>query len=83
MVGLAAFLPFQDIIKAPEEAQIGGELFVSAFLQLLELVGEWRKQLDIEVAELVKIPPHLSLEGVASSSVTSAESYKRIRTNYA
>lgn len=82
VVDLARFTPFQDIIMAPEEAQTHEKLFASAFAQLPVLVGEWKKQLDIEVAELVKIPPHLPSNDVATgqvvalSSATSAESHQ-------
>ena len=82
VVDLYRLPPFQDIIEAPEEAPIHGQLFASAFSQLPALASEWRKQLDIDVAGLVKIPSHLSLEGmqsnrpVACTSVTGAEALR-------
>lgn len=76
---LARFPPFRDIIKAPEDFQMGMTPFVSAFTQLPALVEEWKKQLDAELAELVRIPAHLSLQDasshqtMASSGVTSKD----------
>jgi hypothetical protein len=76
----AFFPPFRNIITAPEGTQMNDEPFESALAQLPELVGEWRKNLDAEVAELVEIPSHLSLKStsdgrvVASSSTTGSES---------
>jgi len=77
---VACFPPFKNVIKAPEGTQMNDKPFESALAQLPELVGEWRKKLDAEVAELVKIPSHLSLEStsegrvVAPSSTTGLES---------
>lgn len=79
VIDLARFPPFRDIIEAPEGAQMDEKPFASAFSQLPALADEWRKPLDAELAELVKIPPHLSLKdasqdlGVASNSTTRAE----------
>ena len=79
MADVARFPPFRDIITAPEGTEMGEEPFASAFAQLPVLVMEWRKQLDVELAELVRIP-HLSSQDpsprpvAASSSVTNAES---------
>ena len=77
---VACFPPFKNIVKAPEGAQMNDEPFVSALAQLPELVDEWRKKLDAEVAELVEIPSDLALKGtsdgrvVASTSTTGPES---------
>ena len=62
---LIRFPPFRDIIYAPAGTQMGDKPFESAFAQLPVLVEEWRKQLDVELAELVKIPSHLSSSGQA------------------
>ena len=73
------FPPFRNVIMAPEGTEMGEKPFESAFAQLPVLVKEWRKQLDVELAELVRIPPHLSSQdpssrpNVASHSVTNAE----------
>jgi len=54
--------------------------FESAFAQLPALVVDWRKQLDGQLVELVKIPSHLSSKdalrgrGRASSTATRIES---------
>ncbi|KAG8221221.1 hypothetical protein J3R82DRAFT_1383 [Butyriboletus roseoflavus] len=74
VIDIARFPPFRDIIRAPEGAQMNSKLFESAFAQLPALVDEWRKKLDAELAEQVKIPSHLSIQdasGVASNSVTT------------
>lgn len=71
---IARFPPFRDIIRAPEGAQMNSKLFESAFAQLPALAKEWKKKLDTELAELVKIPPHLSIQdtsGVALNNVTA------------
>lgn len=79
VVDLACFGPFRDIIRAPEETQMKDEPFASAFAQLPDLIAEWRKKLDAELAELVKIPLDLSPgnpsdgQGKASSSTGHAE----------
>ena len=86
VIDVACFPPFRNIIKAPEGTQMNDEPFESALAQLPELVDEWRKKLDAEVADLVKIPSHLSFEStsdgrvVASSSTTSSES-SQVTTN--
>ncbi|KAI9462990.1 hypothetical protein HD554DRAFT_2288156 [Boletus coccyginus] len=83
---VACLPPFREIIRAPEGTKMGDKPFESAFSQLPELVDEWRKNLDIEVAELVEIPPHLSFKGtpdggiVASGSTRGSES-SRAPTN--
>lgn len=59
---LAHFGPFRDIIRAPEGTQINDTTFVPAFAQLPDLIEGWKKCLDAEFAELVKIPLHLSPE---------------------
>ncbi|KAI9453172.1 hypothetical protein HD554DRAFT_2226611 [Boletus coccyginus] len=77
---VACLPPFRDIIRAPEGTEMGDKPFESAFSQLPELVDEWRKKLDVEVAELVEIPSHLSFRGtpdggiVASGSTRGSES---------
>ena len=74
VIELSCFPPFLDVIKAPEGTQMGVKPFESAFAQLPGFVDEWRMQLDVELAELVKIPSHLSLKdapgvrGMASSA---------------
>ena len=76
---LSYFPLFRDIIKAPEGTEVGASSFDHAFAQLPALVEEWRKQLDDQLAELVKIPCHLSSKdasrgrGRASSSATHTE----------
>ena len=76
---VACFPPFRNIIRAPEGTQMNDKPFESALAQLPELVDEWKKKLDVEVAELVKIPSHLSLKNtsdgrvVASTSTTGSE----------
>ena len=77
---LSYFPPFRDIIKAPEGTEVGVNSFESAFAQLPALVVDWRKQLDGQLVELVKIPSHLSSKdalrgrGRASSTATRIES---------
>ena len=52
-----------------------------------DLVGEWRKKLDAEVAELVNIPSHLSFKStadgrvVASTNTTGSESSQAATDN--
>ena len=48
--------------------------FESALAQLPELVDEWRKKLDVEVAELIKIPSHLSFKSTSDGRVVSSTS---------
>lgn len=72
---LVHFPPFQDIIRAPEGTQMSDKPFESAFAQLPVLVDEWRKKLDAQLAELVKIPSRLSLKN-ASRCCTAASSKK-------
>ena len=48
--------------------------FESALAQLPELVDEWRKKLDTEVAELIKIPSHLSFKSTSDGRVVSSTS---------
>ena len=60
VVNLASFLPFREIIKAPEETWMDDKSFTSAFAQLPVLVADWKRKLDAELTELVKIPLHLS-----------------------
>ena len=66
---VACFPPFRNIIRAPEGTQMNDNPFESALAQLPELVDEWRKKLDAEVAELVKIPSRLSFKGTADDRV--------------
>jgi hypothetical protein len=68
VIELGCFPPFRDIIRAPEGTEMGVKPFESAFAQLPVLITEWKKQLDAELAELVKIPSHLSFNKDASSS---------------
>ncbi|KAF8435086.1 hypothetical protein L210DRAFT_1053936 [Boletus edulis BED1] len=56
---LARFPPVRDVIQAPEEIQVNDESFASAFAQLPVLVAEWKRKLDVELANLVKIPSRL------------------------
>ena len=72
VVDLARFPRFRDIIKAPEESPMGEKPFASAFAQLPALVEEWRKQLDAELAELVRIP-RLSSQGTSSRRVVASK----------
>ena len=74
---MARFLPFRDIIKAPEETRMSDKPFVSAFAQLPVLVAEWKKKLDAEVAELVNIPSHLSSECASSCRALSSSGTAR------
>ncbi|KAF8546470.1 hypothetical protein OG21DRAFT_1491173 [Imleria badia] len=69
---VARFPPFRDIIRAPEEISVSDRLFEPAFAQLPEFVDEWRKKLDAEVAELVQIPPLLSLNDTSGQVTTSS-----------
>ena len=71
---VACFPPFKNIIRAPEGTQMNDNPFESALAQLPELVGEWKKKLDAEVAELVKIPSRLSLKGTCDGRVVSSTS---------
>ena len=77
---VTCFPPFRDIIRVLDGAYVDDKPFESTFAQLPELVDKWKKELDAEVAELVKIPPHLSSKGtcddrvVASSSTIGSES---------
>ncbi|KAF8435101.1 hypothetical protein L210DRAFT_3551914 [Boletus edulis BED1] len=73
--------PFADIIKAPEATQMDGKPFASAFAQLPAFVDSWKKMLDVELTDLVKIPSRLlcsdDLTGgrvVPSSNASSTES---------
>jgi hypothetical protein len=83
-IDVACFPPFRNIIRTPEGTQMNNKPFESALAQLPELVVEWRKKLDIEVAELVKIPSHLSSKCtsdgwvVASTSTTGLESSQAV-----
>lgn len=74
---VACFSPFKDVIEAPQDSDANDKPFESAFAQLPELVDKWRKTLDAEVDELIKIPSHLSSESVSpattSSSTTNSE----------
>jgi hypothetical protein len=69
---VACFPPFRNIIRVPEGTQMNNKPFESALAQLPELVVEWRKKLDAEVAELVKIPSHLSSKGTANDRVIAS-----------
>ena len=69
---LARFPSFRDILKAPEGTQLGEKPFESAFAKLPGLVEDWRKQLDSQLAELVKIPARLSLQGTPSRQVMAS-----------
>ncbi|KAG9312160.1 hypothetical protein JVU11DRAFT_7450 [Chiua virens] len=69
VVDLACFSPFQNIIEAPEEAQMGEEPFASAFAQLPALLPEWKNQLDVRLARLVIIPSHLTQQDAPSGQV--------------
>lgn len=71
---IACFTPFQDIIKAPEETQMGDRPFASAFAQLPVLVDEWKKKLYDELAELVKIPSFLSVGYIAGDRIEESGS---------
>jgi hypothetical protein len=71
---VACFPPFRNIIRAPEGTQMNDKPFESALAQLPELVDEWRQKLDAEVAELVKIPSHLSLKSTSGGRVVSSTS---------
>ena len=71
---IACFTPFQDIIKAPEETQMGDRPFASAFAQLPVLVDEWKKKLYDELAGLVKIPSFLSVGDIASDRIEASSS---------
>ncbi|KAF8547195.1 hypothetical protein OG21DRAFT_1450535 [Imleria badia] len=73
------FPPFRDVIYASAETQMGVKPFESAFAKLPALVAEWRKQLDVELAELVTIPSHLSSsdQAVSLSSATPMESSQK------
>ena len=71
---VAHFPPFRDIIQAPEGTQMSDKPFESAFAQLPDLVEEWRNKLDAKVAELVKIPSHLSSKGTFDGRVVASGS---------
>ena len=79
---LSYFLPFRDIIKAPEGTEMGVKPFESAFAQLPAFVEEWRMQLEGQLAELVEVPSRLCSQDSsggrcgASSSATRTESSK-------
>ena len=81
---VACFPPFRNIIRAPEGTQMNDQPFESALAQLPQLVDEWRKKLDAEVAELVNIPSHLFSKGtsngrvVVSTSTTGSESSQAV-----
>ena len=51
---------------------MGDKPFESAFSQLPDLVDEWRKKLDVEVAELVEIPSHLSFKGTSDDRIVTS-----------
>ncbi|KAI9570860.1 hypothetical protein HD554DRAFT_2312480 [Boletus coccyginus] len=82
VIDLGCFPPFRDTIKAPDGTEMGEKPFESAFTQLPVFFDEWRKQLDAELAELVKIPSQLSRKdtssgrAVSSSSETPMESFQ-------
>lgn len=82
---LARFPPFRDIIWAPDGTYIYTMgTFGSASAQLPALVDEWRKKLDVELAELIKIPSHLSVQdtsGVASNSTVTRTELSRTATD--
>ncbi|KAF8418249.1 hypothetical protein L210DRAFT_3579692 [Boletus edulis BED1] len=56
VVDIARLPPFKDIIEDPEATPMDGKPFASAFAQLPAFVGDWKKKLDLELTELVKIP---------------------------
>ncbi|KAF8141138.1 hypothetical protein EV363DRAFT_1307202 [Boletus edulis] len=80
VVDIARLPPFADIIKAPEATPMDGKPFASAFAQLPAFVDGWKKKLDVELTELVKIPSRLFSEDltggrvVPSSNTLSTES---------
>ena len=71
---VAHFPPFRDIIQAPEGTQMSDKPFESAIAQLPDLVEKWRNKLDAKVAELVKIPSHLSSKGTFDGRVVASGS---------
>ncbi|KAF8547194.1 hypothetical protein OG21DRAFT_951948 [Imleria badia] len=80
VIELSCFPLFRNVIKVPEGTEMGAKPFESAFSQLPVFVDDWRRQLDVELAELVKIPSYLSFkdasggQGVALSGATCVES---------
>ncbi|KAG9312157.1 hypothetical protein JVU11DRAFT_7447 [Chiua virens] len=78
---LATFPPFRNIIEAPEDTQISEEPFALAFAQLPVLVDEWKQQLDVGLAELVKIPPHLTWQDTSSRQVVESNNAESDESN--
>lgn len=50
---------------------MGAKPFEPAFAQLPALVAKWRKRLDVELAQLIKIPSHLYRSRQAMSQIVS------------
>lgn len=65
VIEFSCFPPFLDVIYAPEGTQIGVKSFEFLFAQLPALVDDWRKLTDAELADLVKVPSHLSSEAAS------------------
>ncbi|KAF8141131.1 hypothetical protein EV363DRAFT_1307184 [Boletus edulis] len=83
VVDIARLPPFKDIIEDPEATPMDGKPFASAFAQLPAFVGDWKKKLDLELTELVKIPSCFScseeLTGgrvVPSGNASSTKSFQ-------
>ena len=74
MLELGCLPPFRDIITAPEGTEVGEKPFEFAFTQLPLFVDEWKKQLDAELAELVKISSQLSRKDASSGPAVSSSS---------
>lgn len=77
---LVRFPPFRDVIRAPDGTQMSDKPFESAFSQLPMLVDQWRKGFDAQLAELVEIPSHLSLQTASCGRIATSNETTRIES---
>ncbi|KIJ12787.1 hypothetical protein PAXINDRAFT_101010 [Paxillus involutus ATCC 200175] len=57
---VAKFVPFDAIIKLPENVKVDNATFKPAFDQLPTLTGEWKARAEAQLASYVNIPANLS-----------------------
>ncbi|KAF8841801.1 hypothetical protein BDN67DRAFT_966699 [Paxillus ammoniavirescens] len=56
---VAKFVPFDTIIKLPENVKVDNATFKPAFDQLPTLAGEWKARIEAQLASFVNIPANL------------------------
>jgi len=78
---LARFPPFRNTIESPEEPRTNDNPFASAFAQLPVLIDGWMKELNSEIAGLVKIPSCLCLDNSAGDPNTASNSTKHAESS--